>query len=157
MTSRMVSALTLLLIASSGCSTVLLPDTGGNSSLDGNWILTTTHELDQNSKLCHCSVCRKRDALGLPPIARSEITILVRDGKILSAVDVAGDSISVPENALSRSDTTVTMDLGDDFNALSAGVYVLSSSSDGAYALSADADATATDGRAVNVTLAREQ
>lgn len=157
MTSRMVSTRTLLLIAFSGCSTVPLPDTGGNSSLDGKWILTTTRNLDPNSKLCDCSVCRKRGVLGLPPVTSSKITIFVRDSKILSAVDVAGASISVPENALWRSDTGVTMNLGDDFDALSAGVYVLSSSSDGSYFLSADADPTATDGRAENVTLAGDQ
>lgn len=157
MTSRMLSALTLLLIACSGCSTMLLSDTGGNSSLDGKWTLTTTRNLDPNSKFCQCSVCRKRDALGLPPITSSEITILVRDGKILSAMDGAGASIGVPENALWRSDTGVTLNLVADFDALSAGVYVLSSSSNGSYALSANADPTATDGRAENVTLARDQ
>ncbi|HUN81828.1 MAG TPA: hypothetical protein VMV81_10000 [Phycisphaerae bacterium] len=142
----------LLLAVSGSCTSVPTSGSGDVSSLNGKWTVMVTRNIDSNAKTCGCSVCRKLEAQGLPPINLSYATIVIDAGRITSASNPDGDSLPVPDHQIALKNTDLVWTLNSEFNALPAGTYVLSGAGDG-FVMTVDSDRTATDGRAVNVYL----
>lgn len=138
-----------------GCSTVSLPGSGIDASLSGNWTLRTARNIDSKAK-CGCSICRKRDILGLPPLTENAMSVVINAKKISSAADEYGNPIAVPKHTLAVSGSDVILTLESDFYSLPAGDYVLSATVTGGYALNSDNDPTASDGRVVSVSMDRD-
>lgn len=143
-----------LLLFVAGCY-LAPPDVGAGGLPSGEYTLTVSHDNATNKRICACPICHKRMTAGVAPLTDTRATLLIDGDQILAVTDAEGNPVFLPDYSLQVTTAEVRLVLNDEFNALPAGTYVLTAQDDGRYGVDADQDLTASDGRAISVTLTR--